>query len=66
MSQRMGYPMFPPPGASSLAMPYGGAPGQNVYVAPVQQHPDGMGGMLWSPYNAPVDSFGKVFFKFFI
>ena len=50
----MGYP-------SSLAMPYGAAPGQNVYVTPVQQRPDGMGGMLWSPYAAPhIDGFGQV------
>ena len=53
----MGYPMFPP-GVSSLNMPYGGgsAPGQNVYITPVQQRPDGMGGMLWSPYAAPVEN----------
>ena len=55
MAQRMGYPMFQPPsGVNPLTMPYGGGPGQNVYVTPVQQRPDGMGGMLWSPYDTPV------------
>ena len=47
----MGYP-------SSLAMPYGAAPGQNVYVTPVQQRPDGIGGMMWSPYVAHVENYG--------
>jgi len=50
--------MFPP-GVSSLNMPYGGGntPGQNVYITPVQQRPDGMGGMLWSPYAAPAEGY---------
>ena len=66
MAQRMGYPMFPPPGVGPLTMPYGGGvggPGQNVYVTPVQQRPDGVGGMLWSPYDTPV---GVTMFFFFI
>lgn len=37
------------PTANTLTMPYG-MPGQNVYMTPLQQRPDGMGGTVWSPY----------------
>ena len=26
-------------------------PGQNVYITPVQQRANGVGGMVWSPYG---------------
>ncbi|XP_057317268.1 uncharacterized protein LOC130662415 isoform X2 [Hydractinia symbiolongicarpus] len=48
INQRFGYPVYGPT-ANTLTMPYG-MPGQNVYMTPLQQRPDGMGGTVWSPY----------------
>lgn len=45
----MGYPVYGPV-AGSLGAPYGLPNGHNVYVTPVHQRPDGMGGYTWTPY----------------
>ena len=45
----MGYPVYGPV-AGSLGVPYGLSNGHNVYVTPVHQRPDGMGGYTWTPY----------------
>ena len=46
MSQQFTYPS---PYHPQLP-PFGGLPNQNVYMTPVQQRPDGLGNMVWSPY----------------
>ncbi|XP_065646821.1 uncharacterized protein LOC100199397 isoform X6 [Hydra vulgaris] len=48
VNQRLGYPVYGQI-PTSLTLPYG-APGQNVYVTPVHQRPDGVGNMVWTPH----------------
>ena len=45
----MGYPVYGPV-AGSFGVPYGHPNGHNVFVTPVHQRPDGMGGYTWTPY----------------
>ena len=48
VNQRLGYPVYGQVPAS-LTLPYG-TPGQNIYITPVHQRPDGVGNMVWTPH----------------